>query len=73
MACYRMRRSHADHASRGKQGGRTLEIQRLIGRALRTVTDLSVGRKIPSISITTSFKPMAAPELQQLLAAASGG
>lgn len=28
-------------AARGKQGGRTLEIQRLIGRALRSVTDLS--------------------------------
>jgi ribonuclease PH len=27
-------------ASRGKQGGRTLEIQRLIGRALRTCVDL---------------------------------
>ncbi len=27
-------------ASRGKQGGRTLEIQRLIGRSLRTVVDL---------------------------------
>jgi ribonuclease PH len=27
-------------ASAGKQGGRTLEIQRLIGRSLRTVTDL---------------------------------
>ncbi|MFI4920285.1 MAG: ribonuclease PH [Gammaproteobacteria bacterium] len=27
-------------ASRGKQGGRTLEIQRLIGRALRAVMDL---------------------------------
>ena len=27
-------------ASTGKQGGRTLEIQRLIGRSLRTVTDL---------------------------------
>ena len=27
-------------AARGKQGGRTLEIQRLIGRALRPVTDL---------------------------------
>lgn len=27
-------------AARGKQGGRTLEIQRLIGRALRAVTDL---------------------------------
>lgn len=28
-------------ASRGKQSGRTLEIQRLIGRALRAVTDMS--------------------------------
>ncbi|MBA3478213.1 MAG: ribonuclease PH [Lautropia sp.] len=27
-------------ASRGKQGGRTLEIQRLIGRSLRAVTDM---------------------------------
>ena len=27
-------------AARGKQGGRTMEIQRLIGRALRAVTDL---------------------------------
>lgn len=29
-------------ASRGKQGGRTLEIQRLIGRALRTAVDLTL-------------------------------
>ncbi|WP_447973128.1 ribonuclease PH [Nitrospira sp. Kam-Ns4a] len=28
-------------AVRGKQGGRTLEIQRLVGRALRAVTDMS--------------------------------
>jgi len=28
-------------ASRGKQGGRTLEIQRLVGRALRAVTDMN--------------------------------
>ena len=28
-------------AARGKQSGRTLEIQRLIGRALRAITDLS--------------------------------
>jgi ribonuclease PH len=31
----------AREASRGKQGGRTLEIQRLIGRSLRAVVDLS--------------------------------
>ena len=30
----------AREAARGKQGGRTLEIQRLIGRALRAVVDL---------------------------------
>jgi len=29
-------------AAKGKQGGRTLEIQRLIGRSLRAVTDLTV-------------------------------
>lgn len=29
-------------ASRGKQGGRTLEIQRLIGRSLRTTIDLTL-------------------------------
>jgi ribonuclease PH len=29
-------------ASRGRQGGRTVEIQRLIGRALRAVTDFDV-------------------------------
>ena len=28
-------------AVKGKQGGRTLEIQRLVGRALRAVTDMS--------------------------------
>jgi len=33
-------------AARGKQGGRTLEIQRLIGRSLRAVTDLkALGEK----------------------------
>lgn len=31
----------AREAARGRQGGRTLEIQRLIGRALRAVVDLS--------------------------------
>jgi ribonuclease PH len=29
-------------AARGKQGGRTLEIQRLIGRSLRSIVDLKV-------------------------------
>ena len=30
----------AREAARGKQGGRTMEIQRLIGRALRAAVDL---------------------------------
>jgi ribonuclease PH len=36
-------------ASRGKQSGRTQEIQRLIGRSLRAVTDL---RRMPDVQIT---------------------
>jgi ribonuclease PH len=36
-------------ASRGKQGGRTVEIQRLIGRSLRAAIDLS---KLPGFTIT---------------------
>ena len=36
-------------AARGKQGGRTLEIQRLIGRSLRAITDLE---KLGERSIT---------------------
>ena len=36
-------------AARGKQGGRTVEIQRLIGRSLRAAIDLS---KIPGYTIT---------------------
>lgn len=36
-------------AARGKQGGRTLEIQRLIARALRAAVDLAA---MPDISIT---------------------
>ncbi|GAA3962227.1 ribonuclease PH [Allohahella marinimesophila] len=36
-------------AARGKQGGRTVEIQRLIGRALRAAVDM---KKMPNVSIT---------------------
>ena len=36
-------------AARGKQSGRTQEIQRLIGRSLRAVTDLN---KMPDVQIT---------------------
>ena len=41
----RMRRE----ANAGKQGGRTMEIQRLIGRSLRAAVDLS---KMPELTIT---------------------
>jgi len=36
-------------ATRGKQGGRTVEIQRLIGRSLRAAIDL---KKLPGITLT---------------------
>ena len=37
-------------ASRGKQGGRTLEIQRLIGRSLRAIVDLSaLGERVITV------------------------
>jgi ribonuclease PH len=37
-------------AARGKQGGRTLEIQRLIGRSLRAIVDLSaLGERVITI------------------------
>ena len=41
-------------AARGKQGGRTQEIQRLIGRSLRAVFDLA------ALGERTSFRPTAA-------------
>jgi ribonuclease PH len=53
----RMRRE----ASSGKQGGRTLEIQRLIGRSLRAVVDLKRSASARSRSTATSSRPMAAP------------
>ncbi|SFX38457.1 ribonuclease PH [Marinospirillum alkaliphilum] len=40
---------NAREATRGKQGGRTLEIQRLIGRSLRSVVDLN---KLGEFTIT---------------------
>ena len=34
-------------AVKGKQGGRTLEIQRLVGRSLRAVTDMTPAHSLP--------------------------
>ena len=40
-------------AARGRQSGRTQEIQRLIGRSLRAVTDLTGSASARSRSIAT--------------------
>ena len=40
-------------AARGKQSGRTLEIQRLIGRSLRAVVDLKAMGEMPVTSTAT--------------------
>jgi ribonuclease PH len=48
-------------ASAGKQGGRTVEIQRLIGRSLRSVVDLQLLGERQITSTATSSRPMAAP------------
>jgi ribonuclease PH len=48
-------------AAKGKQSGRTQEIQRLIGRSLRAVTDLSLLGERQIVSIATSSRPTAAP------------
>ena len=48
-------------AAKGKQSGRTQEIQRLIGRSLRAVVDLKRSASARSSSIATSSRPTAAP------------
>lgn len=48
-------------AARGKQGGRTVEIQRLIGRSLRAAVDLEAPASTPSPSTATLSRPTAAP------------
>jgi len=47
----RMRR---EAAGQGGQGGRTMEIQRLIGRALRTVTDMHA---LGELTVTLDSRP----------------
>ena len=44
-------------AAKGKQSGRTQEIQRLIGRSLRAVVDLKGSASARSSSIATSSRP----------------
>ena len=45
----------------GKQSGRTQEIQRLIGRSLRSVSDLASWARTRSRSTATCCRPTAAP------------
>ena len=52
-AAARHRRAYQREASRGKQGGRTLEIQRLIGRSLRAALDMSKLATSPCTSTAT--------------------
>ena len=58
-------------AAKGKQSGRTQEIQRLIGRSLRAVVDLPSSANARSSSIATSSRPMAAPAPRRSPAAGS--
>jgi ribonuclease PH len=51
----------AREAAKGKQSGRTQEIQRLIGRSLRAVTDLRRSASARSRSTATCCRPTAAP------------
>ena len=55
-------------AARGKQSGRTQEIQRLIGRSLRAISIYKSSASAVFTSIVTSFKPMVAPVPLVLLA-----
>ena len=58
----RMRRE----AASGKQGGRTVEIQRLIGRSLRAGVDRVAMVKCKSPSIVMLFRPMVEHDVRQL-------
>lgn len=52
---------NAREAAKGKQGGRTLEIQRLIARSLRAAIDLKALGSSPSPSTATCCRPTAVP------------
>ena len=54
-------------AARGKQTGRTQEIQRLIGRSLRAMVDLKSWVKILLPSTAMSFRQMVVHVLLQSL------
>lgn len=49
-------------AAKGKQSGRTVEIQRLIGRALRAACDMTLLGNAKLSSTATSFRPTEARE-----------
>ena len=57
-------------ATRGRQDGRTVEIQRLIGRSLRGVVDFAAARRADrSTSTATCCRPTAAPAARRSPAA----
>ena len=51
-------------AKQGKQTGRTIEIQRLIGRSLRTIIDLKKLNPVNSSLTVMLFRQMEGPERQ---------
>ncbi len=53
-------------ASKGKQGGRTLEIQRLIGRSLRAMVDMKSWVSTPSPLTVMCCRLMVVPVLRPL-------
>ena len=58
-------------SKRGRPDGRSTEIQRLIGRALRGVVDLTRSPIAPCTSTATSCRPTAAPAAPRSPAATS--
>ncbi|VFS37834.1 Ribonuclease PH [Serratia liquefaciens] len=57
---------NAREAAKGKQGGRTMEIQRLIARALRAAVDLKALANSRLLSTAMYCRPTAAPALPPL-------
>ncbi len=66
LCCLELRHKEYTRINKGKVTGRTMEIHRLIGRALRSVVDLEkVGEK-PFGLIVMLFKQMAEQEQHRL-------
>ena len=55
-------------AARGKQGGRTVEIQRLIGRSLRAAVDLAAAQAVTVVMMVVLVRLVEVVKIQTLLA-----